>query len=215
MEIDSRAVDLLQQLGDVVSRLQSGTVGDQGSLIQEAEDLAYDAERELTDLQPQIRHLGYQEKHEASRRMENHRARLRRFEETVKQLKLNQHPAGGVNLAALSRQDRQAYKQERERLLTAKGMIDEDDESIRRTIQTIGETTEVGIATTVELQEQRESMIRSKDALNESNDFLVRSRNTLRRMRRRLMTSKLISFAIILVELLIIALIIWLKYFND
>lgn len=217
MELDSKVVEDLHALQETLQRLQSGAAGSgqSAALQQSAEDLIYEIERELTDLQPQVRHLPYQDKVDTSKRLEQHRARVRASQEQLERFRLNAQPAaGGVNLAAMNRRDRQAYKQERDRLLVAKGMIDDDDSSLQRTMNTIEETAQVGMMTQVELQEQRESMLRSQGALNESNDFLVRSRNTLRRMRRRLMTNKLLWFVIIVVELLIIALIIWLKFFN-
>lgn len=221
MEVDGQLVDWLQSLGDTLRRLGSGSVpaAQAPALLQEAEDLVFDCDRELNDLQPQIRHLPYQEKVDASKRLETHRLRLRGYQEELERFRGGSAASaagsgGAVNLAAMSRRDRQAYKQERDRLLVAKGMVDEDDGSLKRSMQSIEETVGVGVQTQVELQEQRESMVRSKAALEESDDFLVRSRNTLRRMRRRLMTNKLLSFVIILVELLIIALIVWLKFFK-
>ncbi len=62
--------------------------------------------------------------------------------------------------------------------------------------------------------EQREQMLKAREDLRETDDVLARTKKTLGRMKRKLMTNKLIQFVIIVIELLILGLVIYFKYVN-
>ena len=105
-------------------------------------------------------------------------------------------PRVGAGDNGMARNDREAYKDQRRRLLDAKGTVDESGESMGRSQQAIEETLERGAQTTQSLAEQREALLRARDTIHSTDDFLVKSAKTLRRMKRRIMTNKLIQVGI-------------------
>jgi len=64
------------------------------------------------------------------------------------------------------------------------------------------------------LKQQREQLINTREKLDESEETLSRTRRLLNLMGRRVITDKLTQGLIILIELAIIAIIVWVKYFR-
>jgi hypothetical protein len=107
------------------------------------------------------------------------------------------------------------YKEQRSALLDNATVIHSTNDSLDRTAISLAETTEYGIQTALQLQQQREIFLRQRATIYETDSLLGKSKKTLERMRRRILTDKLIQILIIFFELVIIALIVWIKYFMD
>lgn len=102
----------------------------------------------------------------------------------------------------------------RGRLLQMNETIDRTTDTVYRTQQIAAETDQVGIAVVDELGTQRESLIRTKERLIDTDVNLTRSRKILRSMYRRVMTNKLILVVIIILEIGILAGVVWYRFFK-
>jgi len=184
------------------------------AVVQEAEQEAYDADQCIKNIERDVRHYPFNLKTKCQQRLQTLQAKLDEQKE-----ELRRRARGGGNdvngaPANISRADRSNWKEQRTRLLGAKEIVDSTSESLDRTMGAIEETTETGKQTATQLQTQRELMKNARDNLRDADDFLSRSRNTLLRMRRRVVTNKLISGLIILLEIGLIGLVIYLKYYR-
>lgn len=106
------------------------------------------------------------------------------------------------------------YKSQRERLLGNKNLVDTAGDSLQRTTYTLHETTEIGSQTHNQLIQQREQLIKQRDTLDDTNQYLNRSKKVIQRMKRRLVTNKLITYFIILLEIGLLLMIAYIKYWS-
>jgi hypothetical protein len=88
------------------------------------------------------------------------------------------------------------------------------DETTSKTKQVLAETEDIGMNVGTRLKQQREQLINTREKLDESEETLSRTRRLLNLMGRRVITDKLTQGLIILIELAIIAIIVWVKYFR-
>ncbi|GIY28885.1 vesicle transport through interaction with t-SNAREs homolog 1B [Caerostris darwini] len=102
----------------------------------------------------------------------------------------------------------------RGRLLQINDTINRTTESVNRTQQIAAETDQVGIAVVDELGTQRESLIRTKERLVDTDANLSKSRKILRSMYRRVMTNKLILIVIILLEIAILCGVVYYRFLR-
>ncbi|XP_059421989.1 vesicle transport through interaction with t-SNAREs homolog 1B-like [Carassius carassius] len=86
--------------------------------------------------------------------------------------------------------------------------------SIERSQRIAAETDQVGTDIIEELGEQRDQLDRTRDRLVHTGENLSRSRKILRAMSRRLVTNKLLLSVIIIMELAILAGVVYLKFFR-
>lgn len=179
-------------------------------LAQDAEADIYDGKQTLTRLEAEVRGLPYNIRSKLASGISSVKQRFEQQQYRLIQLRDIQ----GAKAANMSRADEANWRDQRQRLLGAKNVVDETSASLDRTTRSLMETTEIGVATTIQLQQQREALLRSQDNLKQTDDFLSKSKRALTRMRRRLMTNKLIQAFIILLELGILGLIIYLKYYR-
>jgi len=180
------------------------------AVIQEAEQDAYDAENAIKNIERDVRHYPFNLKSKCQQRLQELQSKLEgQKEELKRRARGGGSDVKGAPANNISRSDRTNWREQRTRLLGAKEVVDSTSQSLDRTMNAIEETTETGKHTANQLQSQRELMKNARDNLREADDFLARSRSTLLRMRRRLVTNKLISGLIILLELGLIVLIIY------
>ncbi|KAJ8873951.1 hypothetical protein PR048_024791 [Dryococelus australis] len=102
----------------------------------------------------------------------------------------------------------------RQTVLSGRAILERTSESLARSQRTAIETEEIGTTVVTELGEQREILLRSKQRLSETNEGLSRSSALLRKMVCHVITNKLILIIIILLELFILAAVVFLKFFN-
>uniref|UniRef100_A0A8C1TAD9 Vesicle transport through interaction with t-SNAREs 1B n=1 Tax=Cyprinus carpio TaxID=7962 RepID=A0A8C1TAD9_CYPCA len=86
--------------------------------------------------------------------------------------------------------------------------------SIERSQRIAVETDQIGTDIIEELGEQRDQLDRTRDRLIHTGENLSRSRKILRAMSRRLVTNKLLLSVIIIMELAILAGVVYLKFFR-
>lgn len=104
---------------------------------------------------------------------------------------------------------------QRARLFDSRESIRSVDSSLDRTSRALAETVEVGAETASLLLSQREIFLKQKNSLQETDNFVTLSKKTLSRMHRRIISSKIIQCLIILLEIALIILIVYFKYFNQ
>lgn len=135
--------------------------------------------------------------------------------------KQNQLPGGGTEVQQ-TRQDLFASSyidaeldpveaSQRVRLIQTQDVLNRTSDSIGRTQRVAAETDEIGNEIISELGQQREALIRTKERLTDTDANLSKSRKILRSMYRRVMTNKLILGIIILIELAILAAVLYIK----
>jgi hypothetical protein len=106
------------------------------------------------------------------------------------------------------------WKQQREALLGTRNILDDTSSSLDRTTFALAETEQIGGDTHQQLLQQREQFARQKEMLEDTNDFLSRSKRVMNRMKRRIITNKLIQYIIIALELALLLLIAYVKYWK-
>ncbi|XP_076441592.1 vesicle transport through interaction with t-SNAREs homolog 1B-like [Babylonia areolata] len=121
--------------------------------------------------------------------------------------------ARGADNYAFDREDR-LDASNRAKLLQGNQSLQRTSESIARSRQIAEETDTIGVEIIDELDTQRETLLRTKDKLTDTDQNLGRSRKILKTMARRMMTNKLILAVIILVELAILGGLVYWKFFS-
>ena len=118
------------------------------------------------------------------------------------------------SMANLSASEKATYLEQRNTLLASRQITDESSQSLSRTKNVIAETTVIGMETADQLDEQTEQILRMQNTMHDTNSVLDKSRMLLRRMRRRLLSNKLMTGLIIFAELAILVMIIFIKYYS-
>lgn len=172
-----------------------------------------DGKNAIRNIESDMRHWSYERKTQATNILKQLNTD---FSAQQKQLVALQNATkkAGAMPEGMSRSQKQKWKEDRRRLLATKQVVDDTSSSLDRTIGILEETTQTGAATTIKLEEQREQLINIRQQVRETDDYLTKSRKTLKRMGRRIVTNKLIQYFIILMELAIIAFIVWYRFFS-
>lgn len=120
---------------------------------------------------------------------------------------------GGSEAYGFERNDRVEASQ-RAKLMEGTQILNRTTDSIARSHQISAETDQIGVETIDELGRQREVLERTRDRLVDTDTNLSRSRKILKTMAMRVMTNKMILIVVILVELAILGVVIWWKFFK-
>ncbi|KAI0210550.1 Vesicle transport through interaction with t-SNAREs 1B [Lamellibrachia satsuma] len=103
---------------------------------------------------------------------------------------------------------------QRSRLMAGSEVLSRASESIARSHVVAVETEQIGQDTMDELGQQRETLTRTRDRLVETHYNLSKSRKILNNMARRMVTNKIVLIVIIILELAILAGVIYWKFFS-
>ncbi|CAH1117242.1 unnamed protein product [Phaedon cochleariae] len=106
--------------------------------------------------------------------------------------------------------------EERNRQIVLEGtaVLERTGDSLARSQQIAIETEGLGNEVISELGEQREALLRTRDRLENANEQLSTTKSVLNRMSRNVVYNKLILILIIVIEVLILAALSYLKFFN-
>ena len=104
--------------------------------------------------------------------------------------------------------------QQRSLLLQGTQALSRGSESLARTQQIAAETDAIGNDILEDLTEQREQLTRVQTRVHETDATLKRSAKTIRTMGRRVVTNKLILVVIIILEIAILAGVVYWKFFS-
>nr|CAH7737182.1 unnamed protein product [Callosobruchus chinensis] len=102
----------------------------------------------------------------------------------------------------------------RQLILEGSRILERTGESIARSEQIAVETENVGNEVISELGQQRESLLRTRDRLENANTQLDYTKSVLRKMGRNVLYNKLILIMIIVIEVLILISLSYLKFFK-
>ena len=189
-------------------------------MLQEAQSDASDAAGALEAIESEMRHFPYSLRTRAQKSVQAHTAELEKAQATLRRYEtsLSRGQVAGVShldlVARLGNEDHARYMDQRQQLLSGSQIVSESDASLTRTQQVLMETQEIGAATSAQLVAQREQFQGQLANVHATDDFLSRSKRTLQRMHKRLVTNKLIQGAIILVQCGAVGLIVYLKYYK-
>lgn len=93
-------------------------------------------------------------------------------------------------------------------------ILERSSASIQRSNQVAIETEQIGTEVLSELNEQRESLLRSTRRLQDADADIVQSGSVIRKLRREVLYNKLILVIIIILEMCILAGVIVLKFVH-
>ncbi|KAI9312080.1 t-SNARE [Dichotomocladium elegans] len=102
---------------------------------------------------------------------------------------------------------------QRQRLLSGTERLGQSSRRLEDSHRLALETEGIGANILTTLKGQRETMLRARDTLAEADSYIDKASKTLKGMARRMATNKIITGAIILVLIALIALVIWVKLF--
>jgi len=189
----------------ISSLTTSSDQGERKALIQEAEADIYDAQNVLKKMEIEIRPYPYHLKGECQQQL---KLLQTSFDSQKRDLERLRQGSG-------SRRGKGDRDDTRARLLEGKSLVDESEESLLNTQRTLASTAETGQATMNTLVIQREQIIRTRDAVHDTDDIVSRARRTIQRIARRTVTNKLITGFVILLELAGVGVVVWWKFFKN
>lgn len=103
--------------------------------------------------------------------------------------------------------------EQRQTLLDSRASLDRAAQSVARSQVVAAETEQIGREVINELGGQRETLLRAKRRLSETDHELDSSRRVLRLITRGVLTNKIALILIIVLEIIILGLTIYLKFF--
>jgi vesicle transport through interaction with t-SNAREs protein 1 len=99
-------------------------------------------------------------------------------------------------------------------VLEGRAILDRTAESLARSQRTAADTERVGEEVVSELSAQRETLLRSRQRLADTDHELSQTHVLLRKMKLHVLTNKLILVVIILLEICILAAVCYIKFFS-
>lgn len=99
-------------------------------------------------------------------------------------------------------------------LLEGNAALERSAQSVARSQAVAAESEQIGTEVISELGEQRERLLRAKRRLSQTDEELNKTRKILNIMRVRVLTNKIVLVFIILLEVAILGIIVYLKFFH-
>jgi len=201
-------IDNLKELG---SKAQSLSGEDRKSVIRKAE-------RKLEEANITIQELESEAKKAPVQYRTQYLGRIRHYKADIEQHSRNLRrgaPSGAVGSDnyGFDRGER-LDSANRAKLLQGHQSLQRTSDSIARSHQIAAGTDQIGADIIDELGEQRETLVRTRGKLVETDANLSKSRKILKSMARRVMTNKLILAFIIIVELAALGGLVYWKFFS-
>jgi len=184
--------------------------------LRDADRQLDDLESTICDMEGEIRQAPYPYRNQMGRKVKVHRENLAKLCARCKEAKdprLQQTTDTSLWLGPSDVND-EINNQQRVTVLQSNTALSRASESLYRAHQVALETDDIGNEIITELGEQRESLVRTKDRLSETDNNLVRSRKILKSMYLKVITNKLILIVIIVLEIAILLGIVYWKFFT-
>jgi len=102
----------------------------------------------------------------------------------------------------------------RRTVLEGRAILERTAESLARSQNTAAETERVGEEVVSELSAQRETLLRSRQRLTDTDQELSQTNILLRKMKLHVFTNKIILIVIILLEICILAAVCYIRFFR-
>lgn len=106
-------------------------------------------------------------------------------------------------------------EENRRTLLEERAALQRSAQSVQRSQTVAAETEQIGREVIEELGTQRETLVRAKTRLSETDQELDTSRKLMRMIGKRVLTNKIALILIILLEIAILGLTVYLKFFHN
>lgn len=104
--------------------------------------------------------------------------------------------------------------EQRQTLLGGRAALERSAQSVARSQTVAAETEQIGREVVAELGGQRETLLRAKRRLSETDVELDSSRKVMRLITRRVLSNKLVLILIIILEVAILGITIYLRFFH-
>ena len=105
-------------------------------------------------------------------------------------------------------------EENRRTLSEERAALERSAQSVMRSQIVAEETEQIGREVVSELGTQRETLIRAKTRLSETDQELDTSKKIIRMINKRVLTNKIVLVIIIVLEVVILALTVYLRFFN-
>lgn len=102
----------------------------------------------------------------------------------------------------------------RRTLLASRATLERSAGSVARSQQVAADTEQIGTEVVTELGTQRETLLRAKRRLSQTDQELTKTQKIIRTMTKRVLTNKFILIIIIVLEIGILAATVYLKFFK-
>ncbi|XP_077258030.1 vesicle transport through interaction with t-SNAREs 1b [Temnothorax americanus] len=99
-------------------------------------------------------------------------------------------------------------------LLDGNAALERSARSVARSRAVAAESEQIGTEVISELGEQRDRLLRAKRRLSQTDEELNKTRKILNVMRLKVLTNKIVLILIILLELVILGIIVYMKFFH-
>jgi vesicle transport through interaction with t-SNAREs protein 1 len=99
-------------------------------------------------------------------------------------------------------------------LLDSRAAIERSNQSVAKSQAIAIQTEQIGTEVVSELGEQRESLLRAKSRIIQTDQELDKSKRILITMKKRVLTNKFVLILIILLELAILGSTVYIKFFK-
>nr|XP_056707400.1 vesicle transport through interaction with t-SNAREs homolog 1B [Euleptes europaea] len=210
---------LRQELQGAPERLRGSLAAEEKKkLLREFEEKQKDANETLREMEEELKFAPVSFQNQMMIKIRTYRRDLAMFQRKMKSTDLGVVPVvpGDKKYGIFSEENQQSTQVQSQRVLLLQGTesLNRASQSIERSHQIAAETDQIGTDIIEELGDQREQLERTKSRLVNTNENLSKSRKILRSMSRRLMTNKLLLSVIIILEVAILAGIVYYKFFR-
>ncbi|KAL8169570.1 UNVERIFIED_CONTAM: hypothetical protein K2H54_052566 [Gekko kuhli] len=210
---------LHKELQGAAERLRGSSAAEEKKkLLREFEEKQKEANETLREMEEELKYAPVSFCNQMMIKIRTYRRDLAMFQRKMRSTDLGVVPGGpgDKKYGIFSEENQQSTQVQSQRVLLLQGTesLNRASESIERSHQIAAETDQIGTDIIEELGEQREQLERTKSRLVNTNENLSKSRKILRSMSRRLMTNKLLLSIIIILELAILAGIVYYKFFS-
>ncbi|XP_067941609.1 vesicle transport through interaction with t-SNAREs homolog 1B-like [Watersipora subatra] len=192
--------DLMRRKID--GRLINAQGEERKKLCRELEKSSSDAQAVLTSLEAELQRAPAYERSTMRNKLTAHKRSLESINSRIQQVTHGSSDLDDMEAA------------HRAKLMQGTRSLQRASESVHRSRQIASETDEIGVNIIGELDRQGEVLEGTRDRLYETQGALDKSRNILRGMAVRVFTNKIIMVVIIIVELAILAGVVYLRFFR-
>jgi vesicle transport through interaction with t-SNAREs protein 1 len=153
-------------------------------------------------------------KEQLRQRLANYQKDAAKVKADLKRIKLEPAAGAAGDRDALFAGADPAAGDQRQRLLATTDKLNDSGRRIKDATRVAAETEQIGVTIMSDLQRQRETIERTQGHLRETNTNISRSRRILGTMARRIVTNKILMFAIILILVFAIAMVVYFKFIK-
>lgn len=187
--------------------------GENPQVLKECDAQVYEMKGLINEIAISVRYYQYNDKEACKKRLAIDRKQFSNLKREIEAAR-DRSAFGGRRGQGNNRAQRSMNKQQRQALLRQGDTMGESTSSLDRTINVLAETEELGRATHGNLERQTEQISNTLEDVNHMSTQNDRSKTILRSMKRKVMTNKMTQAVIILLELCVLAFIIYLKCYD-